>query len=134
MNAIDKFKKRWKDRNDEPIGSFLVCPDGFVVECMGAPHDQLCRLAKTTLNRFLEAGGVRVFEHRDSGAIESIYPVTIEQIGRLRQSLRGKMLAYLHVSIRGRNESYIGENIGVRQFNQFLNKHKECIQQEMCHV
>jgi len=80
MNAIEKLIKRMGvDKKLSDSG--FIHPDGTYSECLpGADHCRSCKCAGTTLDKYLQAGGVRVFNHATELAVEHWRPMTGEQI------------------------------------------------------
>jgi len=118
--AIEKLIKRTgvvKKLSD----SGFVNPDGTYSECLpGADHCRSCKCAGTTLDKYLKAGGVRVFNHSTEIAVEHWTPMTEEQvtsvIGLARWSLIGT------ITINTKTMQFDGGYYGTRSMGNAVRK------------
>jgi len=79
--------------------SGFINPDGAYIPCIiGADHVTTCKAAKTSLNAYLKAGGVRVFNHNREVAIEHWEPLTDEQVQSIINLARWNVMGTITIN------------------------------------
>ena len=100
MNAIEKLIKRMGvDKKLSDSG--FIHPDGTYSECLpGADHARTCRCSETTLDKYLKAGGARVFNHASEIAVEHWKPMTLEQLQAIINLARWNVIGTITINCK----------------------------------
>lgn len=131
FNAQDKMLTKYGVSKELDYSGFVNSDGSFIVLPDGVEHYYACELAKTTIMKYLDSGGVRVLVSLRASEIcveNSIKELTDEQLHTISKIIRMNKPMRL-VCLINDKEFYIDNITGVKfhQFEKALSGEKQCI-------
>lgn len=104
--------KTYGQTTSDYASNLFLHKNGTFTPASSADHISLCKIAGTTLCKYLQAGGVRIKVHRDILAVESLKPITELQRQAVLKIVRSKNFAEVVIAVGDKYE--VIEHFGKR--------------------